>query len=121
MYAAALFPVFPLLLALFSDPPSSFIFSFLFIARGITEPYLGLLYPTDNFTIYGYLSNTDVKLIAVLDEGETKDGEIKQFFDTFHSLYLHTISNPFYVMGTAIRSTHFETELAKLIVTVATN
>lgn len=60
------------------------------------EPYLGLLYPIEELRVYGYLSNSRVKLIAVLDDEEVKDAEMKVFFRRLHTLYVDTISNPFH-------------------------
>jgi trafficking protein particle complex subunit 2 len=86
------------------------------LAKNIIEPFLGMLHPTENFHVFGYMSNTDTKLIAVVDENDAKDQDPKVFLEALHNLYLNTISNPFYVMGTPIRSNYFETEIAKLIV-----
>ena len=58
--------------------------------------YLGLLYPIEELRVYGHLSNCGTKLIAVLDEEEVKDAEMKAFFRRLHSLYVDTIANPFH-------------------------
>ena len=89
------------------------------------EPYLGLLYPIEDLRVYGYLSTSKVKLIAVLDDEEVKDAEMRavraldappappppgpphralselgalmpQFFRRLHGLYVDTVSNPFH-------------------------
>ena len=60
------------------------------------EAYLGLLYPIEELRVYGYLTNSRVKLIAVVDDEEVKDAEVKVFFSRLHRLYVDTISNPFH-------------------------
>ncbi len=39
----------------------------------VADTYLGLLYPTEEYRVYGYISNTHVKFILVLAEVQTKD------------------------------------------------
>ena len=60
------------------------------------DSYLGLLYPIEEYRVYGFLSNCRVKLIVVLDEEEVKDGEMKALFRRLHALYVDTVSNPFH-------------------------
>jgi len=45
------------------------------------DMYMGLLYPTEDYKVYGYITNTRVKLIAViLDDTDVKEADIKSFF-----------------------------------------
>ena len=60
------------------------------------ESYLGLLYPIEELRVYGYLSNCRVKLIAVVDDDEVKEAEMKALFRRLHALYVDTVSNPFH-------------------------
>ncbi len=39
----------------------------------VADTYLGLLYPTEEYRVYGYISNAHVKFILVLAEVQTKD------------------------------------------------
>mmetsp|Transcript_66019 Transcript_66019/g.130918 ORF Transcript_66019/g.130918 Transcript_66019/m.130918 type:complete len:150 (-) Transcript_66019:30-479(-) len=64
--------------------------------------YLGLLYPIEEFRVYGYLSNSRIKLIAVSDDEEVKDGEMKALFRRLHALYVDTVSNPFHTSDTEL-------------------
>ena len=59
------------------------------------DPYLGMLYPIEELRVYGYLSACRVKLIAVIDEEEVKDEQMRALFRRLHSLYVDTMSNPF--------------------------
>lgn len=59
--------------------------------------YLGLLYPIEELRAYGYLTNCRVKFVAVLDDEEVKEGEMKALFRRLHALYVDTVSNPFHV------------------------
>ncbi len=40
--------------------------------------YLGMLFPTEQYRVYGYITSTNVKLVLVLnDQSNAKDPEIK--------------------------------------------
>lgn len=60
------------------------------------DPYLGLLYPIEDLRVYGYSSTSKVKFIAVLDDEEVKDAEMRAFFRRLHGLYVDTVANPFH-------------------------
>mmetsp|Transcript_57333 Transcript_57333/g.150569 ORF Transcript_57333/g.150569 Transcript_57333/m.150569 type:complete len:158 (+) Transcript_57333:35-508(+) len=66
------------------------------------DPYLGLLYPIEDLRVYGYASTTKVKFIAVLDDEEVKDSEMRAFFRRLHGLYVDTVSNPFHSPDTEL-------------------
>eukprot|EP00026_Physarum_polycephalum_P011003 Phypoly_transcript_11194.p1 GENE.Phypoly_transcript_11194~~Phypoly_transcript_11194.p1 ORF type:complete len:140 (+),score=18.47 Phypoly_transcript_11194:416-835(+) len=81
-----------------------------------TDMYLGLLYPTEDYKVYGYTTNTKIKLIVVvLDDADVKDSDIKNFFRWFHNVYTGTVCNPFYVVDTAIKSKKFDKDLDQAI------
>ena len=58
--------------------------------------YLGLLYPIEELRVYGYLTNCRVKLVAVLDDEDVKEEQMKALFRRLHALYVDTVSNPFH-------------------------
>lgn len=81
------------------------------------EKYLGLLYPTEDFKVYGYVTNTHVKMILVLSESSTaKDPDIKYFFDKFHQLFVRVTCNPFYETNSRIESPMFASAVESLAV-----
>nr|XP_046202158.1 trafficking protein particle complex subunit 2-like protein isoform X3 [Oncorhynchus gorbuscha] len=43
------------------------------------ELYLGLLYPTEDYKVYGYVTNSKVKFVIVVDSSNTalRDNEIR--------------------------------------------
>jgi hypothetical protein len=40
----------------------------------VPEPYLGLLYPTEDFRVYGYITNSATKFVLVLDQAAAGAG-----------------------------------------------
>ncbi|KAK3257722.1 hypothetical protein CYMTET_33201 [Cymbomonas tetramitiformis] len=79
---------------------------------GGNDPCLGYLYSTEDFKVYGYVSNTHVKFLLVLDDPETKD--VRELFHRFHSAYIDAVSNPFQLPGHSITSRSFEARLRAL-------
>lgn len=41
------------------------------------DTYLGMLYPTEDYKVYGYISNTRIKFILVVDELLQKEDEVR--------------------------------------------
>ncbi|CAI5487580.1 unnamed protein product [Closterium sp. Naga37s-1] len=64
---------------------------------GANEPYLGLLYPTEDYRVYGYVSNTQIKFIIVVDGLDLRESDIRNFFKRLHSAYVDATSNPFHL------------------------
>lgn len=73
----------------------------------LIDAYLGLLYPTEDYKVYGYISNTRIKFLLVLNEQASREDEIRLIFQRFHAAYVDAISDPFYTMDTAINSQRF--------------
>ena len=63
---------------------------------------------------YGYITNTKVKLVVVLQDC-TQDVNMKQWFRDLHTLYLSTVCNPFSDMQAAIQNPTFEQNIQKLV------
>lgn len=68
---------------------------------------MGLLYPTEDYKVYGYLTSTQVKLILVTSTFNAKETTVRQVFEKLHKAYIDAISNPFYTHGTKIESLGF--------------
>ncbi|XP_053568140.1 trafficking protein particle complex subunit 2-like protein isoform X2 [Bombina bombina] len=70
------------------------------------ELYLGLLYPTEDYKVYGYVTNSKVKFVMVVDSSNTalRDNEIRSMFRKLHNSYTDVMCNPFYNPGDPIQS-----------------
>jgi len=79
------------------------------------DKYLGLLYPIEDYKVYGYITNTGAKIILVTTENSSpKDPDVNQFFELFHDLYVNITSNPFYECNTKIESPVFDQAVTTL-------
>ena len=91
-------------------------------ARKAGEPtrelYLGSLFSTEKQKVFGYVTNTRIKFIVIVDASNTalRDNEIRQMFRKLHTAYTQLMSNPFYVPGDEIKSTNFEKVVQGLMV-----
>uniref|UniRef100_A0A8B9FFX0 Trafficking protein particle complex subunit 2-like protein n=1 Tax=Amazona collaria TaxID=241587 RepID=A0A8B9FFX0_9PSIT len=47
--------------------------------------YLGLLYPTEDYKLYGYVTNSKVKFVMVVDSSNTvlRDNEIRSLHNSY--------------------------------------
>jgi hypothetical protein len=84
---------------------------------GGNDPNLGLLYPTEDYRVYGYVTNTKIRLLIAVDELETKVAEMREVFRRFHGAYVDAVSNPFHQQGHAITSKSFVAKVRALATT----
>ncbi|PKU64525.1 Beta-galactosidase 11 [Dendrobium catenatum] len=81
----------------------------------LNETFLGLLYPTENYKVYGYLTNSKVKFILVTTDLDVRDADVRNFFRWFHSAYVDAVSNPFHLPGKKITSKTFASRISTLV------
>jgi len=86
---------------------------------GKTKPsgdmYLGLLCPTEDYKVYGYITNTKNKLVVIVDDYDVKEHDIKAFFKSYHGIFADAVCNPFYTPDEKITSRKFDKEIVKLV------
>nr|CAG4638833.1 EOG090X0HN8 [Cyclestheria hislopi] len=85
----------------------------------LRELYLGLLYTTEEVKAYGFVTNTKVKIIVIIDSmnSSLRDNEIRAMFRKLHNAYTELICNPFYVPGDQITARSFNTLIDDLLMT----
>uniref|UniRef100_U3J2U8 Trafficking protein particle complex subunit 2-like protein n=4 Tax=Neognathae TaxID=8825 RepID=U3J2U8_ANAPP len=84
------------------------------------ELYLGLLYPTEDYKVYGYVTNSKVKFVMVVDSSNTalRDNEIRSMFRKLHNSYTDIMCNPFYNPGDRIHSRAFDNMVNSMMMQV---
>ncbi|XP_075521019.1 uncharacterized protein LOC142554215 isoform X2 [Primulina tabacum] len=90
-------------------------------APTLNETFLGLLYPTENYKVYGYLTNTKVKFILVTTDLDVCDADVRNFFRRFHTAYFDVVSNPFHVPGKKITSKIFAERVSTIVKSFGTS
>jgi len=80
--------------------------------------YLGLLFPTEEYKVYGFITNTKIKLIIVTDDADIKDIDLKIFFQKLHATFVNAVCNPFYIPDEKIESLRFDTIVQLLAQTI---
>ena len=69
--------------------------------------FLGLLLPIEETRVYGYITNTKIKFILIVeDDGDNIDVEIQRLFNDIHELYIQDIMNPFREQCAAVKTTN---------------
>ncbi|KAK5648644.1 hypothetical protein RI129_003536 [Pyrocoelia pectoralis] len=81
------------------------------------ELYLGLLYSLERHKIYGYVTNTKIKFIIVIDSTNTslRDNEVRSMFRKLHSIYADNVCNPFYIPDEPINSKSFDKSVKNIM------
>jgi len=79
--------------------------------------YLGLLYSTENHKIYGYVTNTKIKFIIVVDSSNIalRENEVRSMFRNLHILYTDAVCNPFYLPGESLTSLKFDKSIRNIM------
>jgi len=75
------------------------------------ELYLGALTAQEDYKVYGYMTNTKIKFIIIVEETSgvpLRENDIRMMFRKLHSAFCDLMSNPFYLPGTEIHSKRFE-------------
>ncbi|KAK4016855.1 trafficking protein particle complex subunit 2-like protein [Daphnia magna] len=75
----------------------------------VRELYLGLLYSSEEVKAYGFVTNTKVKIVIIIDSTNSllRDNEIRAIFRKLHNAYTELVCNPFYTPGDPITSKSF--------------
>ncbi|CAH1384566.1 hypothetical protein MTP99_011268 [Tenebrio molitor] len=81
------------------------------------ELYLGMLYSLETHKVYGYITNTKIKFIIVVDSTNMalRDNEIRSMFRKLHSEYADIVCNPFYIPGEQICSKSFDVNIKNIM------
>ncbi len=74
-----------------------------------------MLFPTEDWCVYGHVTSSGAKLILVLDETGVDVNRIKSFLRELAFLYCDVVSNPFYEMSAPITSPKFRDRLLPLL------
>ena len=75
-------------------------------AADLRESYLGHLYPAEDYRVYGYVTNTKVKFVVVVEASNTqlRDNEVRSMFRRLHNDYKDEMCNSVYNPGDTIKS-----------------
>ena len=82
--------------------------------------YLGFLCPVEEFHLYGYVTNTHIKIIVAVEEQVgtgTAQPELQNFCKQVHGLFVDALMNPFEPLTGPIGSPAFRGKLDKLVET----
>uniref|UniRef100_A0A914BWZ5 Trafficking protein particle complex subunit 2-like protein n=1 Tax=Acrobeloides nanus TaxID=290746 RepID=A0A914BWZ5_9BILA len=86
------------------------------ISNKTQELYLGNLLRTNVFQSYGYVTNTNIRFILVVDANNAmlKDQDIRAMFKRLHTNYCKAIFNPFYVPSNIMHSKYLNEVVSEI-------
>ncbi|XP_001603539.1 trafficking protein particle complex subunit 2-like protein [Nasonia vitripennis] len=86
-------------------------------AVDVRELFLGMLYSTEEYKIFGYATNTKIKFIIVLQSSNAtlRDNEVRMMFRKLHIAYANAVSDPFYIPGDQIQSKTFDSAVMEIM------
>uniref|UniRef100_K3WRF7 Trafficking protein particle complex subunit 2-like protein n=1 Tax=Globisporangium ultimum (strain ATCC 200006 / CBS 805.95 / DAOM BR144) TaxID=431595 RepID=K3WRF7_GLOUD len=79
------------------------------------DMYLGFLGPIEDYRVYGYVTNTSIKFVAIMQDSPVRESELRSFFAEMHKMYVNAMSNPFAPIGERITSQNFEKKVYNLV------
>jgi len=81
------------------------------------ELYLGALTAQEDYKVFGYMTNTRVKLVIVVEESNipVRENDIRMMFRKLHGAFCDVMSNPFYQPGADINSKRFSAVVDSII------
>ncbi|CAN0572582.1 unnamed protein product [Ectocarpus sp. 12 AP-2014] len=78
--------------------------------------FLGHLCPIDEYRVYGYMTSTRLKLLAVLEDvNDIREPELKRVFSTVHNVYVNYLRNPFSPLAKPVDSAKFRLSVDRQI------
>ncbi|CAN0322003.1 unnamed protein product [Ectocarpus sp. 12 AP-2014] len=81
-----------------------------------TDMFLGHLCPIDEYRVYGYMTSTRLKLLAVLEDvNDIREPELKRVFSTVHNVYVNYLRNPFSPLAKPVDSAKFRLSVDRQI------
>nr|CAG4645921.1 EOG090X0HN8 [Lynceus sp. MCZ IZ 141354] len=85
----------------------------------IRELYLGLLHSAEEFKAYGFVTNTRIKIILIVDATNSalRDNEIRAKLRKIHTAYTELMCNPFHIPGEPITSKSFRDLIGDILTT----
>ncbi|KAK9324683.1 Sedlin, N-terminal conserved region-domain-containing protein [Lipomyces orientalis] len=77
----------------------------------------GLLFVQDGMAMYGWMTNTGVKIVLGFASGEVISNEIRSIFRAIHFAYISLVCNPFYSVDERrpIHSRKFDISLRRIV------
>ncbi|KAG5678372.1 hypothetical protein PVAND_008054 [Polypedilum vanderplanki] len=80
------------------------------------DSFLGMLYATELYKIYGYMTNTKIKFILIVDSlnSALRENEVRNIFRSLHVEYTNYISNPFTIPNEPIFSKSFDKNIRNI-------
>mmetsp|Transcript_38233 Transcript_38233/g.119961 ORF Transcript_38233/g.119961 Transcript_38233/m.119961 type:complete len:173 (-) Transcript_38233:171-689(-) len=82
------------------------------------DMFQGLLCPMEEYLVYAYLTNTQLKVLAILEDAEiTVEESVLALMRAVHTAIQRHVMNPFSRLGEPITSPRFAADVARAVAT----
>jgi hypothetical protein len=78
-------------------------------------PFLGLLFPVEEHKVFGYITNSDIKIIVVVRDVLLREDKVRELFRRIHRQYVDAVCNPFTPLDGKITSPAFEEAVYRIV------
>ncbi|KAL0228219.1 hypothetical protein RCL1_004362 [Eukaryota sp. TZLM3-RCL] len=73
--------------------------------------FLDLLFPAEIHRVYGYVTPTGTKLVAIIDDSDVTKSAMEKFFHSVHGILMKVMLNPFFDDSQLISSQFFHSRI----------
>ena len=80
-----------------------------------TDKFLGLLFPVEDLKLFGFLTNSNTKIILVVRDILLREDKVRELFRNVHRLLVDVQSNPFSSFDGRITAPAFEEGIYRLV------
>lgn len=77
--------------------------------------YFGLLYPIEDYRVYGSYCNTHHKIVVITDNNGQENYGMKEIYQQIYSAFVSTSQNPFQEIGKPLKSKKLEYLLQQIV------
>jgi hypothetical protein len=77
--------------------------------------YLGLLFPIDDYRVYGSYSNTHNKIILITDSSGAETANTKDCMASLANAFVRAAQNPFQEIGKPLKSKRLENAVRDIV------
>jgi hypothetical protein len=79
------------------------------------DNFLGLLYPFEDYKVFGYITATNVKVIIIMRDVLLREDKVRELFKALHRTFVDAVSNPFTPLDGQLTSPSFEQAVYRLV------
>lgn len=85
------------------------------LADSSKDAFLGMLMPVEENKVFGYITNTQVKILLVVRDVLLREDRLRELFKMLHRMYADALCNPFAAVDAPVTSPAFDEAVTRAI------